>query len=148
MQRHIVPDIVHEQALYFLEPDNTVAEAVSLMAERRIGAVMIVRGGHLAGIFTERDVVTRVVEPARDPKRTSLAEVMTEAPQTIAPRAPAAEALELMVSLGCRHLPVVDGSEIVGMVSIRDLFGAVREQLEQDLKQRDALLFDTSYGVG
>lgn len=148
MQRHIVPDIVHEQALYFMEPDNSVAEAVALMTEQRIGAVMVVRGGRLVGIFTERDVVTRVVNPGRDPGSTTLAEVMTESPKTIAPRALAGEALELMVRLGCRHLPVADDHEIVGMVSIRDLFGAVREELESDLKQRDALLFDTGYGVG
>lgn len=148
MQLHVVPDIVHEQALYFLEPENSVADAVALMSEQHIGAVMVVRSGGLVGIFTERDVVTRVVHPGRDPQRTPLGEVMTEKPKTIAPRTTAGEALELMSRLGCRHLPVVDDHEIVGMVSVRDLFGAVREELETDLKQRDALLFDTGYGVG
>lgn len=148
MQYHIVPDIVHDQALYFLQPDDSVAEAVSLMNDQRIGAVMVVRDGRLAGIFTERDVVTRVVHAERDPRATKLGDVMTGQPRTISPRETAGDALELMAELGCRHLPVVDHDEIVGMVSIRDLFGAVRQQLEQDLRQRDALLFDTSYGVG
>ena len=148
MQRYIVPDIVHDQALYFLQPDDSVEAAVRLMTEQRIGAVMVVREGRLAGIFTERDVVTRVVSPGRDPAATTLEEVMTAAPRAIGPRDTAGEALERMVEIGCRHLPVLDGDDIVGMVSIRDLYGAVREQLEADLKQRDALLFDTSYGVG
>ncbi|MEX0758933.1 MAG: CBS domain-containing protein [Tistlia sp.] len=148
MRRQIMPHLVHNQALYFLQPEDSVAEAVALMSEQHIGAVMVVRGGQLIGIFTERDVVTRVVNARRDPDATLLSEVMTEGPQTIAPGETAGGALELMARLGCRHLPVVDGEEIVGMVSIRDLFGSVREQLEQDLKQRDALLFDTTYGVG
>lgn len=148
MRRQIMPDLVHNQVLYFLQPENTVAEAVALMTDQRIGAIMVVRGGALVGIFTERDVVTRVVHAGRDPRTTPLSEVMTERPQTIDPGETAGGALELMSRIGCRHLPVVAGSEIVGMVSIRDLFGSVREQLEQDLKQRDSLLFDTSYGVG
>ncbi len=148
MQRHIVPDIVHDQALYFLQPDDSVAEAVKLMTEQRIGAVMVVRDGKLAGIFTERDVVTRVVSAGRDAAATPLGEVMTESPRAIGPRDTPGYALELMSEMGCRHLPVLDADDIVGMVSIRDLYGAVRDELEQDLKQRDALLFDTSYGVG
>lgn len=148
MKHLIVPDIVHNQQLYLLKPENNVSEAVAMMAERHIGAVMIERDGRLAGIFTERDVVTRIVNAGRDARTTPLSEVMTAHPETIAPDETAGEALELMVGRGCRHLPVVDEDRIVGMVSIRDLFGAVREQLEDDLKQRDALLFDTGYGVG
>lgn len=148
MRQKIMPDLVHNQALYFLQPEDSVAEAVALMTEQRIGAVMVVRGGQLVGIFTERDVMTRVVHPGRDARSTPLSEVMTERPQSIAPDETAGGALELMSRIGCRHLPVVAEGEIVGMVSIRDLFGSVRAQLEQDLKQRDALLFDTNYGVG
>lgn len=148
MKHLIVPDLVNNQQLFLMGPDNSVAEAVAMMVERHIGAVMITQDGRLAGIFTERDVVTRIVHAGRDAATTPLSAVMTPQPETIAPDATAGEALELMVGRGCRHLPVVEQDRIVGMVSIRDLFGAVREQLEQDLKQRDALLFDTGYGVG
>lgn len=148
MKHLIVPDIVNNQDLFVLGPESSVAEAVAMMTERHIGAVMVARDGRLAGIFTERDVVTRIVHAGRDARTTQLSAVMTAQPETIAPDETAGEALELMVRRGCRHLPIVDQGRIVGMVSIRDLFGAVREQLEQDLKQRDALLFDTGYGVG
>ena len=148
MHRRIVPDIIENQELFTLSPSDNVRDAVRVMAERKIGAVLIKRNGELAGIFTERDVLTRIVDAGRDANATKLEDVMTEAPDTLAPNDRAVDALMKMSNRGYRHLPVVDDSRLVGIVSIRDIFGAVQKELESDLAQRDQLIFDTGYGVG
>lgn len=148
MHRRIVPDIIENQELFTLSPSDSVRDAVRVMAERKIGAVLIKRNGELAGIFTERDVLTRIVDAGRDANATKLEEVMTESPDTLAPSDRAVDALMKMSSRGYRHLPVVDDGQLVGIVSIRDIFGAVQKELESDLAQRDQLIFDTGYGVG
>ncbi|WP_366555740.1 CBS domain-containing protein [Aquibaculum sediminis] len=148
MQHRIVPDIVSNQELSILSPETTVREATAVMAERGISAVMVGEPQNLLGIFTERDLVRRVVATERDPAATRLSEVMTAQPYTLRPGDTAAEALQRMRANGFRHLPVLDGSQIVGMVSIRDLFSVVLEEVEDDLRQRDMLLFDTGYGHG
>lgn len=149
MQRHIVPDIVNEQSLSLLSPGDTVSLAVEIMAERKIGAILVATEGKLAGIFTERDLLHRVVKPKRDPDATPLADVMTSNPDCIAPNDLALTALQKMSERGFRHLPVVtERGEIIGIVSIRDLYGAVLSELEEDVRQRDQLIFDTGYGGG
>ncbi|MFC4350529.1 cyclic nucleotide-binding/CBS domain-containing protein [Fodinicurvata halophila] len=148
MQRRVVPDIVSSQKLTTFSPDTTVRDAVALMNERSIGAILVMNDDQLAGIFTERDLLRRVVAASRDPDTTRLDEVMTTDPDTLTPKATAMEALLLMRSRGYRHLPVLENDKLIGIVSIRDLFAAVQEELEQDVRQRDALLFDTGYGTG
>ena len=148
MKRRIVPDIIDNQEIQTLSPDATVREAVKMMAGRKIGAVLITRDSKLAGIFTERDVLTRIVDAGLDPDKTKLEEVMTPDPDTLAPNDQAMDALAQMSSRGYRHLPVVDDGQLVGIVSVRDIYGAVQKELESDLKQRDQLIFDTGYGVG
>jgi CBS domain-containing protein len=148
MHRHIVPDVVKNQVLFFLTSDATVYDAVKLMAEQRIGAILIAQAGKLEGIFTERDVVTRVVSRNLDPKTTRLKDVMTANPDTVAPSDTALAALEQMGRKGYRHLPVMEDNAIVGMVSVRDLFASIKDELEQDVRQRDQLIFDTGYGTG
>tara|TARA_R110002072_G_scaffold19040_25_gene70632 strand:- start:24148 stop:24594 length:447 start_codon:yes stop_codon:yes gene_type:complete len=148
MDRRIVPDIVTGQELTTLDPSNTVSDAVKHMARRKIGAVLVAEQGKLCGIFTERDVIGRVLSKDLDPVTTLLSAVMTHNPDTAKPSDTAMSALDKMSSKGYRHLPVVDGGKLVGIVSIRDLYDSVRAQLEQDIKQRDQMIFDTGYGVG
>jgi CBS domain-containing protein len=147
VQHHIVPDIVRDQVLITLSPDVSVRQAVAVMAEHKIGALLIAVDEKLVGIFTERDVVMRVISKDLDPDTTLVKEAMTASPDTVGPNDVALDALERMREGGYRHLPVVEG-RIVGMVSIRDLFNAVKKELEQDLKHRDQLMFDTGYGGG
>jgi len=147
MKRRIMPDIVDQQELWTITPQTTVLEAVRLMTQRRIGAAMVLSEGHLVGIFSERDLTHRVVAPGLDPAITRVAAVMTANPVTIGPRDTASEALELMRTHGFRHLPVVDDGRAVGMVSVRDLYDAVKEQLEEDLQERDQYIFGSGYGV-
>jgi CBS domain-containing protein len=148
MQRRIVPDLVHDQTLVSLPPSATVQDAARIMAERHIGAVLVAVDGRLQGIFTERDVLARVVAAGLEPNDTVLGGVMTPNPDTVAPNDSALEALRRMSERGYRHLPVVDGERMVGIVSIRDLYTAVNKELAEDLQQREAFIFDTGYGTG
>ncbi|WP_421707999.1 CBS domain-containing protein [Algihabitans sp.] len=148
MNRRIMPDVIAPgQQLSTLGPSATVTEAVRLMRDRHIGAVLILEDQTLLGIFTERDVLTRVVAQERDPATTSLSEVMTANPDTVAPDDKAIDALDRMSTQGYRHLPVVAGERVVAILSIRDLYAAVRRSLERDLRERDAYIFGESYGT-
>jgi len=147
MKRKIVPDIVDQQELWTISPQTTVREAARLMTHRKIGAAMVLSEGHLVGIFSERDLTHRVIAPGLDPDTTRVAAVMTSNPVTIGPTDNASDALELMRTHGFRHLPVIDNGRAVGMVSVRDLYDAVKEQLEEDLQERDAYMFGSGYGV-
>jgi CBS domain-containing protein len=148
MQRKIVPDIVKDQVIALVAPTVTVRDAAEIMAERHIGALLVGDGDKMIGIFTERDVLTRVVARGLDPDITVLESVMTKNPDTVLPDEMALDALERMRSKGYRHLPVVEDGKLVGIVSIRDLYSAVTTELESDIKQREAFIFDTGYGSG
>lgn len=133
MQRRIVPDVTAEgRDLLELPATASVYEAACAMRDWSVGAVLITEQGRLTGIFTERDMIDRVVACERDPKATALAEVMTENPGTISPKATALEALRIMEDGGYRHLPVVAGRRLVGIVSRRDFFGSEKAQLETE----------------
>jgi CBS domain-containing protein len=148
MHYKIVPDVVRDQKLAQVPETMTVREAASLMAGRHIGAVMVMDGQRLIGIFTERDLMSRVVAPGLDPNTTKLAQVMTRDPDTIDGDASALDALQMMRRSGYRHLPVAKQGRIVGIISVRDLYGTVITELEEDLKDRDAFIQGTTYGLG
>ena len=134
MNRKIIPEVVHDQTLLHLPATATVREAAREMRTRHVGAVLIVAGDRLEGIFTERDVVNRIVAEGIDPDRTQLAEVMTRNPDTIGPNDTALEALRRMQDGGYRHLPVVDGGRLVGIVSRRDFGGDEKARLDSETK--------------
>lgn len=148
MQHRIVPDLVRDQTLASLPPSASVRDAARIMAERHVGAVLVAVDGRLQGIFTERDVLARVVAAGLDPDETALGGVMTPNPDTVGPNDSPLQALRRMSEAGYRHLPVVDGADMVGIVSIRDLYAAVNRELAEDLQQREAFIFDTGYGTG
>lgn len=142
MHKSIVPDIISEkQTLTTFSADITVRHAARAMAERHIGAVLVTANGKLEGIFTERDVLNRVVAPGKDPETVTIGEVMTRNPDTVSPDATALDTLIRMQTKGYRHLPVVDDGELVGIVSVRDLFAAVKRELEEDIQEREAFIF-------
>ncbi|HYH19156.1 MAG TPA: CBS domain-containing protein [Azospirillum sp.] len=145
--RTLMPDVIKDQTLTCLTADAGVREAARIMAERRIAAVLVTEGRRLVGIFTERDLTTRVVAAGRDPDTTRLSEVMTANPDTLGPDAAAGVALALMERHRYRHLPVVRDGEVVGIVSIRDLFAVVRTHLEEEIKDRDAFIFGSQYSL-
>jgi CBS domain-containing protein len=132
-ERTVVPHAVSEQSLATLEPGATIVEAARMMAYLRIGALMVVEGEKLVGIFSERDALTRVLAKELDPATTTLAQVMTPDPITIAPDATVQQALDIMAAKGFRHLPVIEDTRIVAIVSIRDLYRSVKDQMESDI---------------
>jgi len=148
MHRKVVPDIVSQQKIELLPASTTVRAAARNMAERHIGAVLVGQDGKLQGIFTERDLLMRVVARDRNPDATALSEVMTADPDTVGPNDLASLALERMRTSGYRHVPVVQNGAVVGIVSLRDLYAAAKSELEEDLQQREAFIFDTGYGTG
>jgi CBS domain-containing protein len=99
----------------------TVSEAVQEMNRRKIGSVLVMEGGVLVGIFTERDVLMRVVAADRDPKTTPVAHVMTRSPITIHSSMTIEEVMDLHSGKHFRHLPVVENGRVIGMISVRDI---------------------------
>ena len=148
MQRKIIPDVVRDQKITLLPPTAMVMDAVRLMAMKHVGAVIVGLDHRIEGIFTERDLLMRVVARGLDPDTTPVLRVMTRDPETVSPDQDALDALNRMNDRGFRHLPVVDGdSRVVGIVSIRDLNAIVRRELEAELQERDAFIHDTGYGA-
>ena len=137
MKHRSVSEMVRDQVVIALPPDVTAREAARVMANRRIGAVLITQDGLLLGIFTERDMVARVVALGLDPDKTELSAVMTPKPRTIDQGASTAEALRTMQQGGFRHLPVTKRGRIAGILSLRDFASSDLLEIEraQDLER-------------
>jgi len=116
-----IRDVVKTRLTHSANPEMTVLEAARIMTERNIGALPVLRDGRLLGIFSERDVMTRVVAAGRSPGSTKLSEVMTPYPRTVTPEETVENCLFMMKEFGFRHLPICAGDEFVGLVSVRDL---------------------------
>jgi CBS domain-containing protein len=120
----------------------TVRQACQVMKDAEKGAIMILSEGRLQGIFTERDLLKRVVAEGLDAESTSVDSVMTKSLVVGSPEDSYQRGLQKMVSAKCRHLPLVEGDQVVGLVSRRDLMGIDIELLEEELDLRDpATLF-------
>jgi CBS domain-containing protein len=104
-------------------PDATVTEAAASMVRARVGSAVVMQGSFLAGILTERDVL-RAAASAEDLLRSPVSAWMTRDPQSASPSTTAAEAAQMMMLNGFRHLPVVDGRQVLGVVSLREVFAA------------------------
>ena len=127
-----VSDVVHQCQLFNVEEHMTVAEAARVMAGHHVGAILVLNGEELAGIFSERDLMMRVVLERRDPERTPVGEVMTTSVCTIDENASPEEAMEAMQSANCRHLPVTRDGRVVAFLSMRDLMNyQVARQIEE-----------------
>lgn len=116
-----IADLIEGQTLTVIDPGWTVRTAAQRMAERNIGAVAVVHEGTLAGVFSERDIMTRVVAKGLNPDDTRVDTVMTREIVVADPAENVDSALQKMHAIGSRHLPVVHDGELVGMISIRDL---------------------------
>jgi CBS domain-containing protein len=114
-------------SLVTAEPGSTVAEAATIMGERHVGSTLVLENGKLVGIFTERDIVKALSQDFDAPGH-PISHWMTKQPQTILPGATVEEALEIMFAGGFRHLPVAEGENVLGMVSMRDLSRAAAER--------------------
>lgn len=111
--------------LWSVGPEDTVYDAIRTMAEHGVGALLVMNGGELAGVVTERDYARKIVLEGRRSRETQVREVMTGEVTTIEPDRTAADGLAVMTDGRFRHLPVVEGGKVVGVVSIGDLVKAV-----------------------
>jgi CBS domain-containing protein len=116
-----VGDLIHNQRPYSVNADQTVLEAARFMSEHNIGAVPVLADGELIGMFTERDLMRRVVAAGRSPAVTPVRDVMTARPRTVSIDESIEECLFLMREHGFRHLPVCEGKNLKGLLSLRDL---------------------------
>jgi len=133
MTNRLMGDIVKDQQPVTLPASATVRDACQRMRDRRVGAVLVVGDDRrLVGIFTGRDAVARVLADGKDAGRTTLAEVMTRNPASMPPGRTAIEALRLMNDGGFRHVPVVDGDQVVGIVSQGDFRGLEKARLDEE----------------
>jgi CBS domain-containing protein len=116
-----IAELIEGRPLIHAESSDKVRMVAQKMSDRNIGAVAVLEGGKLVGVFSERDLMTRVVAPGLNPDDTSVSMVMTKNLVVADPIEDVSDAVQKMHSLGCRHLPVVDGGNLLGMISLRDL---------------------------
>jgi CBS domain-containing protein len=134
-----IRNVMERKKVVSAPPETTVEAAARLMAETQVGAVLVVDGKRLVGIFTERDLTFRVVATGRDPRATRLAEVMTKEPMTISPQETFGYAMLLMHENGFRHMPVVENGEAVGVVSARHALDPDLEEFESEAQRRRSI---------
>jgi len=114
-------DLVKDRRIYSIDADKTVVEAARFMMEHNIGALPVLRDGELVGMFSERDIMNRVVAVGRMPGQTKVAEVMTANPRAVSVDETIDNCLFLMREFGFRHLPICEGKQLKGLVSLRDV---------------------------
>lgn len=138
MPNRTLRDVIDGQSVTCAIAETSVRAAAIAMANAKVGAILVVDdNGLLTGLFTERDVLNRVVAKGLDPDKTPLSEVMSVNLQTATPDKPLDHALHMMFEGGFRHVPVVENGRPVGMVSARNALGREICQFEEELKERD-----------
>ena len=132
MLRRIIPHVIRGQQVVYLGGQATVRQAAKVMRKHKVGAVLIIEDEALKGILTVNDMTYRVIAEGLDPDKTLLGEVMTPDPDTVSSATTAIDALRLMQDGGYRHLPVVDGGRVLGLVSRRDFHGVEKARLDDE----------------
>jgi CBS domain-containing protein len=122
-------------AIHSIEPDRPVLDAVRLMADKYVGAVLVMSGDQLVGIVSERDYARKVILKGRSSADTPVREIMTATVLTVGPGDSAHRCMRVMTEQRIRHLPVVDGGKVVGVLSIGDLVKAVIDEQAEQLEQ-------------
>lgn len=118
-----------------VDQGDSVFDAIRLMADVNVGAVLVKKGNEISGIFTERDYLQKIALNSRSSKDTLVSEVMSTPVITASPNDSVQECMETMTNCRCRHLPVVDGEELLGIVSIGDLVKKLLEEKESEVQQ-------------
>lgn len=133
-------DLIKDQDTYRADVNQTVLELAQAMVERNIGAVPVLREGELVGIFSERDLMRRVVAAGLDPAATRVGDVMTDDPLTVDPNEELETCMVLMRRHGFRHLPICEGKLLRGLVSLRDIMLHDLSEKEHDIRMMRAYI--------
>ena len=139
----LICDLLRNQVTVSAEAHQTVLEVARMMVEHNIGAVPVLQDGQLTGIFSERDLMIRVVVGGNDPARTLVGQVMTDDPLTVAPNDPLETCMTLMRRHGFRHLPVCAGRELKGVISLRDILLHNLDEKDDEVRMMRAYLHST-----
>jgi len=131
----MIYDLVKDRRVYSIEADHSVLDAARFMMEHNIGALPVMRNGELVGIISERDIMNRVVAAGRMPGTTKISEIMTANPKSINVEESVENSLFLMREFGFRHLPITDGKQLKGLVSLRDLLLRYVSQKEAESRR-------------
>ena len=123
-----------------ISPDASVLDAIKLMADKGIGALVVIDGGDLKGIVTERDYARKVIIKGRASDTTPVADIMTADVITASSQLTVNECMAMMTAKRCRHLPVVDDGELVGMISIGDLVQAIIADQQEEIEQLESYI--------
>lgn len=125
----------HDGTLWHVRPEVTVFDALKLLADYGVGALLVMDGGHLVGVLSERDYTRKVALQGRNSRETLVADIMTRAVIAVSPKTRTRECMAVMREKRIRHLPVVDGATVLGMISIRDLMDDIISDHEMTIAQ-------------
>jgi CBS domain-containing protein len=128
------------RALFAIAPEDPVLEAIRMMADHHVGALLVLRGTELLGILSERDYARKVVLLGRSSADTPVSTIMSSPVVTVSPEHSVQDCMRLMTERRIRHLPVLDGGRVAGMVSIGDLVKAVIEEQQQTIEQLESYI--------
>jgi CBS domain-containing protein len=144
---YFVKDLLQEKGenLYTITPATTLREALTLMAEKQIGALVVVEDDHLAGIFSERDLARGVIRVDACSLEDPVSKVMSSPVITVNPQQTLEEVMVIMMDNHIRHLPVVEGEHARGMISIRDVLRAQIQNRERDIQKLEGYISGTDY---
>ena len=132
-----IRSVMERKKFFTIGPEETVSTVARQMANKNLGAVLVVKDGRLVGIFTERDAVFRVIAQGLDPAKTQLLDVMTAQPITLGPEKSFGHALLMMQENGFRHLPVIEGGRPIGIVSARNAMDPDLEEFVWEERRRE-----------
>jgi len=135
-----INELLSGRDIHYVTIDQTVQDAARYMSERNVGAVPVLRDNRLVGIFSERDIMKRVLIDMRDPRTTRIGDVMTAEPKTVNADEPIERCMLLMKQHGFRHLPVCDGDRLIGFLSLRDLLLHDLDEKEIEVKMMRAYM--------
>jgi CBS domain-containing protein len=139
MPERPVRDIIERSAIVTAPSSQTVRKAAAAMAEHKCGSILVVDDGRLVGIFTERDLLTRVVAAGKDVDTTPLGDVMTREPETIDADRPVIDAIRMMDEESFRYLPVMENDRLIGVISAKDLPYSEIGRIAREMTERHAL---------
>ena len=127
-------------AIFTVEPEDPVLEAIRLMADRHVGALLVMKGSELVGIVSERDYARKVILMGRSSNSTPVWQIMSSPVQTVSPEKSVQDCMRIMTEHRIRHLPVVERGRVAGMISIGDLVKAVIEDQQHTIEQLESYI--------